>query len=133
MRSVVRAAALTGAVGALLLLTTPASQAAPSAASACITATQTEDYGRGEITVCPQSDGTVRLTGWVEDLKPGGGWLNPDGYCAGWWLQEGGVNGEFGPYVCPHIDPARKPTRTFDTVITPEAPVVGVTLTRFGV
>ncbi|MFC9294936.1 hypothetical protein ACFTWH_23665 [Streptomyces sp. NPDC057011] len=129
MRSVVRAAALTGAVGALLLMTTPASQATSSAASACVTRTETQSYGRGQITVCPQADGTAQLTGWIEDLKPGSGWGTPDGYCVTWWLEEGpGVRGEYGPIICPHFDSARKTIRNFDYVITPAAPVTGAKL-----
>ncbi|NJP82991.1 hypothetical protein HCK01_37975, partial [Streptomyces sp. AA8] len=69
MRRFVRTLALTGATaaaGALTLLTAPAAQAAPADGSACVTAAGTKSFGRGEISMCPQSDGTTRVTGWVE-------------------------------------------------------------------
>ncbi len=130
MRRLVRALALTGAAGALTLLSAPASQAAPSA-SACITASETQSWGRGEISLCPQSDGTTRVTGYVEDLKPGSGWGTPDGACVGWWIEMGAKNGDFGPLVCPHFDRERKVTKTFDYTFKPTAPVTGAKLGTF--
>ncbi|MEU7132144.1 hypothetical protein [Streptomyces sp. NPDC046261] len=130
MRRLVRTLALTGAAGALTLLTAPASQAAPSAASACVTATETQSYGRGEISLCPQSDGTTRVTGWVEDLLPGS-WTAPDGACAGWWVQMGEKNGTIGPMVCPHFSSTHKTVNNFDYTVKFDAPVTGAKLGAF--
>ncbi|MEU5048279.1 hypothetical protein [Streptomyces sp. NPDC021096] len=133
MRRLARALAMTGAVGALTLLSAPASQAAPSASAstaACVTAKQEASFARGEISLCPQSDGTTRVTGYIEDLLPGNGWGTPDGACAGWWI-EMGAKGMIGPMVCPHFDPQHRATKTFDYTFKPEAPVTGAKLNGF--
>lgn len=130
MRHLVRTAALTGVAGALMLLAAPASQAATStsaSAAACITVTEEEAFGRGQITLCPQSDGTTRATGYVEDLKPGSGWGAPDGYCAAWYI-ELTDDFEFGPMVCPHFSSTNKTKKVFDYTFTPASPVTGATL-----
>ncbi|MEV0438723.1 hypothetical protein AB0I84_42965 [Streptomyces spectabilis] len=134
MRRSARTLALTGAtaaVGALALLSAPTAQAAPAAASACVTAADTKSYGRGEISLCPQSDGTTRVTGWVEDLLPGGGWGKPDGRCAGWWIEMGAKGGKIGPLVCPHLTSTHEATYKFDYTFKPEAPVTGARLNAF--
>ncbi|GAB2866295.1 hypothetical protein GCM10027074_37240 [Streptomyces deserti] len=130
MRSLVRAAAMTGVAGALMLLTAPTSHAGPSAASECITVSESEKWGRGEISLCPQSDGTTRVTGYVEDLLPGG-FL--DGYCVGWYFYLGEDEGDFGPMVCPHFSPSQPAKKTFDYEFTPSAPVTGANLNRWGI
>ncbi|WP_411134445.1 hypothetical protein [Streptomyces sp. C10] len=118
----------TGAAAALTLLAAPVSQAAPAAPSAapkCITAKDTKKFGRGEISLCPQSNGTVRAVGYIEDLLPGSGWANPDGYCASWFFDMGPGKGETGPMVCPHFDKDNKTKRTFDFTFKPKARVTG--------
>ncbi|MCD9141265.1 hypothetical protein [Streptomyces albireticuli] len=135
MRRFVRALALTGATaaaGALTLLTAPTAQAAPSDGPACVTAAGTKSFGRGEIAMCPQSDGTTRVTGWVEDLLPGKGWGGtPDGRCAGWWIEIGAKGGMVGPLVCPHFTPSHEATYKFDYTFKPQAPVTGAKLNAF--
>ncbi|CAL9631583.1 hypothetical protein SUDANB176_06097 [Streptomyces sp. enrichment culture] len=132
MKSFVRAVAMTGAAGALVLLTAPTSQSAPSAASECITASEAKTYGRGEISLCPQSDGSTRVTGYVEDLLPGGLGA-PDGYCVGWYIKMGPADGTHGPMACPHFGGPHKPKKEFDYVTTFRLPVTGAVLSRIGV
>jgi len=128
VRSLFHAVAMIGATGALMVLTAPASQAAPLVSAACITASGTETYGRGQISVCPQSDGSTRVTGYVEDLLPGGGWTTPDGYCVAWYIDMGPADGTFGPMVCPHFGGTNKAKEEFDYVVTYPSPVTGAHL-----
>lgn len=136
MRRTVRTLALTAATtaaGTLTLLTAPTAQAAAAPEGpACVTATATKSFGRGEIALCPQSDGTTRVTGWVEDLLPGKGWGGaPDGRCAGWWIEMGAKGGMVGPLVCPHFTPTHETTYKFDYTFKPAAPVTGAKLNAF--
>ncbi|MBB5121851.1 hypothetical protein [Streptomyces eurocidicus] len=134
MRRLARALALTAATaaaGTLTLLTTPAAQATPPGKPACVTAAATKSFGRGEIALCPQNDGTTRVTGWVEDLLPGKGWGTPDGRCAGWWIETGAKGGTVGPLVCPHFTASHETTYRFDYTFTPQAPVTGAKLNAF--
>ncbi|MFH8445690.1 hypothetical protein ACH4D3_31275 [Streptomyces sp. NPDC018026] len=110
MRGILRATALTAAIGALALLPTTAASAAPAgaagpAASGCVTDSETEDFGRGEITVCVE-DGEVRVTGHVEDLKPGGPFNGGDSGCVGWWIDwetASGPDSSTSTLACPHF------------------------------
>ncbi|MFI1971917.1 hypothetical protein BLA24_02085 [Streptomyces cinnamoneus] len=131
MKSLARTAAAAAAAGALTLLAAPASQAAPSAASACVTAADQRSFGRGEISLCPQSDGTTRVTGYVEDLLPGSGWGAPDGRCAGWYLHMGPDDGMIGPIVCPHFSSDHQAKKTFDYAFKPASPVTSASLGAF--
>lgn len=125
MSSLVRAVAAAGVAGALLLVTGPVAQAAPTAAAAaCITVKEEKAFGRGEISLCPQSDGGTRVTGYVEDLLPG--WF-PDGICVAWDIRMG-TSGSYGPTVCPHFNGGNKPRKDFDYVEKFRAPVTGAKL-----
>ncbi|MCW8102745.1 hypothetical protein [Streptomyces tauricus] len=133
MRSLLRAVVMAGATGALMLWTAPNSGAAPSVAAACVTAGGAETYGRGEISLCPLSDGSTHVTGYVEDLLPGGGWGAPDGYCVAWYLDMGAMDGTVGPMVCPHFGGGTQVREEFDFVATYPLPVTGAHLFRAGV
>ncbi|MFF0747387.1 hypothetical protein ACFYVL_44110 [Streptomyces sp. NPDC004111] len=115
------------AAGALMLLTVPAVQAAPTASAACITAKEDRDFGRGEISLCPQSDGSTRVTGFVEDLMPG--WF-PDARCVGWSITMGSTS-DIGPLICPHFSSDPKVRKDFDYVEKFAAPVTGARLGAF--
>ncbi|MGW2332210.1 hypothetical protein ACWC5C_41545 [Streptomyces sp. NPDC001700] len=137
MRRTVRTTAVAAALGAVTLFAAPMAQAAPSAAAAtaepgCITGSEEQAWGRGEIKLCVQSNGKTRVTGYVEDLKPGGGWGAPDGYCVswylGWTLPNGNPGGEFGPIVCPHFTPSHQAKKEFDYEYQPSTPVQTVKL-----
>ncbi|WP_406492497.1 hypothetical protein OHB06_16350 [Streptomyces sp. NBC_01604] len=130
MRSSFRAVAMAGAAGALMLLAAPDSRAA-SAAAACVTASGAETYGRGEISLCPLSDGSTHVTGYIEDLLPGGGWGTPDGYCAAWYIDMGATDGTVGPMACPHFG-GNQAKEVFDHVVTYPSPVTGAHLFRAG-
>lgn len=72
------------------------------------------DFGRGEITVCVE-DGEVRVTGHVEDLKPGGPFNGGDSGCVGWWIDwetASGPDSSTSTLACPHF--TDKPYVEFD-------------------
>ncbi|MEU9286789.1 hypothetical protein AB0D57_19250 [Streptomyces sp. NPDC048275] len=135
MRRFMRTTAVVGVLGTAGLLAIPtasASSAAQTAAAAplCVTDSQTHTYGKGEIRVCIEN-GQARVTGWVEDLLPGGGWGTPDGGCVIWWIRWQTASGEElrgTPMACPHFGgPAYK---EFDYDTTDESvdrPVDGIT------
>lgn len=108
MRGFVRATAIAGALGTAALLAVPTASAASGpavAAPECVTDSQTHKHGRGEIEVCVEN-GQARVTGWVEDLLPGGGWVTPDGGCAIWWITFRTTSGTqlHGSHMaCPHF------------------------------
>ncbi|GAA2637778.1 hypothetical protein SMC26_37840 [Actinomadura fulvescens] len=133
MKSVVRAAA-TIAVGCALLPVTAApsqaapSQAAPSVRADCLTASEAHAFGRGEISVCPQGDGTYRAVGWVEDLLPGdGAFSGPDGGCVTWYLYAAKPWPEtFTTMACPHFSGPAKVQ--INEVVKPTAPLTKAVL-----
>ncbi|RSN56497.1 hypothetical protein DMH12_14405 [Streptomyces sp. WAC 04229] len=107
MRGILRATALTAAIGAAALLPSTAASATPgrAAAQGCVTDSGTEDFGRGEITVCVGDDG-VRVTGHVEDLKPGGPFTGGDSACVAWyitWETASGTASSTSSMACPHF------------------------------
>ncbi|MGN9762090.1 hypothetical protein [Streptomyces sp. SD31] len=107
MRRTLRATAVAGALGAAALLATPTASAAPAEATTadCVTKSDTQDFARGEITVCVE-DGRARVTGHVEDLKPGGPFTGGDSYCVGWtigWETASGSTSSGTPVACPHF------------------------------
>ncbi|MFE0903639.1 hypothetical protein ACFW3Y_10480 [Streptomyces rochei] len=107
MRGILRAAALAGAIGAAALLPPTTASAAPGATAApgCLTDSETEDFGRGEITVCVDGGG-VRVTGYVEDLKPGGPFTGGDSGCVAWsidWQAATGTDSSSSHMACPHF------------------------------
>ncbi|MCA2212806.1 hypothetical protein [Jidongwangia harbinensis] len=128
MRKSFRAAVVVAGVAVSVLATAPIAQAATPAPAACISASEERDWGRGEITACPLGNGRTQLTGWVEDLKPGGGWVTPDGYCVAWWLETGPNDGTHGVVFCPHIVPGGETRRDFDYPVTTARPVTALRL-----
>ncbi|MFD4259386.1 hypothetical protein ACFWR9_17600 [Streptomyces sp. NPDC058534] len=101
MRGILRATALTAAIGAAALLPPTAASATPG----CVTDSETEDFARGEITVCVSDDG-VRVTGHVEDLKPGGPFTGGDSACVAWsidWQTATGATSSSSHMACPHF------------------------------
>ncbi|MEU4146703.1 hypothetical protein [Streptomyces parvulus] len=107
MRRILRTTALTAAVGAAALLPPTAALATPAAGPApgCVTDGESEDFGRGEITVCVTGDG-VRVTGHVEDLAPGGPFTGGDSACVAWyidWRTASGTTSSTSSMACPHI------------------------------
>ncbi|MGA4846181.1 hypothetical protein ACOBQB_07910 [Streptomyces sp. G5(2025)] len=53
-----------------------------------------------------RDDGRARVTGYVEDLLPGGGLGGPDGGCVAWYISyetASGVKSEYSPLVCGHF------------------------------
>lgn len=129
MRTHIRALTAIGIAFASLPLTAAASHAAPPAAG-CVTAAETHDFGRGEVSVCPIGDGTFRATGWIEDLLPGNGWsTGPDGGCVTWYLSSAQQYETFTTTVCPHFgDPAKM---QIDDVVTPDHPITRASLGTF--
>lgn len=94
---------------ALCLAMAPAATAG-TAAPTCVTDSATKAFGRGEISICIEN-GRAHVTGWAEDLKPGG-WL--DGECVAWYMTWETATGDFlsfAPVVCGH---AGGPYETFD-------------------
>ncbi|MDH6214944.1 hypothetical protein [Streptomyces pseudovenezuelae] len=129
MKAPLRVLTMLGITCALLPMTAATSHAAGSTATTdCVTASETRDFGRGEISVCPQGDGTYRATGWVEDLLPGdGAFGGPDGGCVSWALSSAHAYETFTTMACPHFSgPA---TVQIDDVITPAHPITKAQLT----
>ncbi|MFD3513377.1 hypothetical protein [Streptomyces sp. NPDC058657] len=114
MRSLFRAAATTGIAAALTVLAAPVAQAAPPAETPCVTVSTSNTYGRGEISLCPQSDGATRVSGYVEDLKPGWWGETGDATCVGWDIRAGSASVD-DVLVCPHFT-SGSPKRAFDFV-----------------
>ncbi|WP_328561431.1 hypothetical protein [Streptomyces coelicoflavus] len=108
MRGFVRAAAMAGVLGTAAVLAVPTASAASGpreAAPECVTDSQTHTHGRGEIKICVEN-GQARVTGWLEDLLPGGGWGSPDGGCVIWWITYRTASGtelEGSTMACPHF------------------------------
>ncbi|MEU9953645.1 hypothetical protein [Streptomyces sp. NPDC047939] len=112
MSGFIRTATVAGVMGATALLAVPAASATPTAsgttgqaAPECVTDSQTHTYGKGEIKVCVEN-GQARVTGWLEDLLPGGGWGAPDGGCVVWWVTfqtTSGTELEGSVMACPHF------------------------------
>ncbi|MFF3349421.1 hypothetical protein [Streptomyces sp. NPDC002779] len=102
-RRALRTACVAGAVAVAGLAAAP--QAGAAAPASCVTESDTRNFGRGEISLCVDN-GTARVTGWVEDLLPGGGFGTPDGGCVGWyitWQTAAGDELEISPIVCGHF------------------------------
>lgn len=123
-----RLLATTFAAGALavahLAAAPQAGAAAPPTAASCVTGSDSQSFGRGEISVCV-GDGEARVTGWVEDLLPGSGWGAPDGYCASWfitWRTASGQESWVGPTVCGHFGTSDRYDFDFDEVTRPGGP-----------
>ncbi|GAA2520091.1 hypothetical protein ACFW2V_42270 [Streptomyces sp. NPDC058947] len=138
-RRLLRTACVTGAAALAGLVAAPqAGAATPEAAPAsCTTATDTRSFGRGEITVCVGDDGTARVTGWVEDLLPGGGLGGPDGGCVGWWITwqtAGGQELDLSPFVCGHFHNPDRLDFDYDPTTREGGPrnVTGVTQVKLG-
>ncbi|MGW0935090.1 hypothetical protein [Streptomyces sp. NPDC002666] len=111
MSGFIRTATVAGVLGATALLAVPTASAAPTASGSgraapeCVTDSQTHTYGKGEIKVCMEN-GQARVTGWLEDLLPGGGWGAPDGGCVIWWVTfrtTSGTELEGSVMACPHF------------------------------
>ncbi|TQF02727.1 hypothetical protein E6W39_11250 [Kitasatospora acidiphila] len=131
MNRLIRTLAVTGAAGAMALLAVPAQAATTHSATTtgtCTTVNGSNSMGTGQITICPQSDGTSHLTGWLDNPSnsiP----FNPNSGCnPGWWLNEATGGGEIGAqwggnYTSTHY--------TFDDTITPSAPITGATFEVF--
>lgn len=125
MRNLVRFITVVGAVGALVPLSATASQAA----STCVTASNAYNWGVGEISLCPQSDGTYHVTGWTDDLLPGD-WFAPDGACVGWAIYDAkGLSASSG-WNCAQFHPERPTKLAFDYVTTFRAPVTDAKLSK---
>ncbi|MFD0690817.1 hypothetical protein [Actinomadura fibrosa] len=125
----VRALAAAGIAFAALPLTAAASNAAPPAAGGCFSAAETRDFGRGEVTVCPNGGGTYRATGWIEDLLPGdGAFTGPDGACVEWDYFSATQYETHSISVCPHFD--HKTKLQVDEVLKPQYPLTRATLGR---
>lgn len=115
-RRLLRTAPVAGAVAVASLAAAPQAGAATAetTAASCTTKSDTQTFGRGEITLCVEN-GTARVTGWVEDLLPGSGWGAPDGGCVGWyitWQTATGEELEISPIVCGHFQGSDR--RDFD-------------------
>lgn len=125
MNRLVRTLAVTGAAGAMALLTIPAqaATAATTTTETCTTYNGSNSRGTGQITVCPQSGGTYHLTGWLSNPSNAEPWNGNAGCNPAWWLVEG-TSGQFGP----EIVGSSTTYLTFDKVITPRAPITGVRL-----
>ncbi|MFJ8229998.1 hypothetical protein ACIQ9E_08570 [Streptomyces sp. NPDC094448] len=108
MRRFIRSTAIAGVLGTVGLFGVPtASAAAQNASSApvCVTDSRTQTFGKGEISICIEN-GQAQVTGWVEDLLPGSGWVSPDGACVLWWITWKTASGEElrgTPMACPHF------------------------------
>ncbi len=120
-----RVLAIAGVASAVVFSGAAAAQAAPAAAADCLTVSEVDDWAQGEVTFCPQNDGTTRTTGWVEDLKPGGPW---SGQCVEWnaRLANGGTTSI--AWVCLELDDSTY--KEFDYTRTLAAPAVGAYLAR---
>jgi hypothetical protein len=121
--------AVAGAAGAMALVAVPAQAATTAGAAttaACTTYNGSNSMGTGQITICPQSDGTYHLTGWLDNPSNATPW-NPNAGCnPGWWLVEG-TSGQIGPSMWG----SSSTHTTFDTVFTAAAPVTGAELEVF--
>jgi hypothetical protein len=135
MRRFMRTTAVAGVLGTAGLLAMPtayASSVAQTASEAplCVTDSQTYKYGKGEIRICIEN-GQAQVTGWIEDLLPGGGWGSPDGGCVIWWITWKTSSGEEmrgTPLACPHFGgPAYKEFDYHTTDESIDRPVVGIT------
>ncbi|WP_326658296.1 hypothetical protein [Streptomyces sp. NBC_00385] len=111
MSGFIRTATVAGVMGATALLAVPTASATPTASGSgqaapeCVTDSQTHTYGRGEIKICVEN-GQARVTGWLEDLLPGGGWGAPDGGCVTWWVTfrtTSGTELDNSVMACPHF------------------------------
>ncbi|MDQ0937546.1 hypothetical protein [Streptomyces turgidiscabies] len=134
MRQAIRATAIAGVLGTAALLVTPTASAAPDEAH-CVTSSDVQNFGRGEITVCVE-DGRARVAGNIEDLLPGGPFTGGDSYCVGWfirWETASGDTSSSSPVACPHF-PGGKAYIAFDYDATEKThgpkDVTGVTSMR---
>jgi hypothetical protein len=129
-RAGARVLAVAGIAFATMPLTAAASRAAPPSSTDCFTTEESHDFGRGEVTVCPNGDGTYRATGWVEDLLPGdGAFSGPDGGCVTWYLYSATQYENFTTTACPHFGGPAK--LQFDNVVTPDNPITRASLGTF--
>ncbi|MFJ2136187.1 hypothetical protein ACIQWV_36445 [Streptomyces sp. NPDC098085] len=120
------ATALAAVVGAMSLITAPTATAAPTgpARPSCLTNSQEEEWGRGEIKICVEN-GNARVTGYVEDLLPGSGWGEPDGQCVAWyiyWETPSGAWEDYSPGVCGHWAKSPYLKLDYDPTELPEKP-----------
>jgi hypothetical protein len=125
LNRLVRTLAVTGAAGAMALLAVPAeaaTAAGTATTSTCTTYNGSNSMGTGQLTICPQSDGTYHLTGWLDNPANANWWNGNAGCNPIWWLNEG-TGGQYSP----HIPNAETVHLDFDTVITPKAPITGAT------
>jgi hypothetical protein len=124
MNRAIRSAAVAGVSGALLLLAAPASHAATTVGP-CVSATASNARGDGQITVCPQSDGTAHVTGYVENLQA---WTPFDNTSrVAWMINLANNGGSLSPTAAAvYGKPSNKVV--FDYSFTPAAPVTGETL-----
>ncbi|WP_234542805.1 hypothetical protein [Streptomyces shenzhenensis] len=126
MKSLLRSAGLAGVAGALMLLAAPVSQAAATTSStSCVSMSDSKSWGDGQITVCPQSDGSVHVTGYVENLQPWHPW--DEDPCVAWMINLTGGDYSFTPAACPVYNQASNKV-PLDYSFTPTSPVTGATL-----
>ncbi|MFD0689053.1 hypothetical protein [Actinomadura fibrosa] len=135
MKAPTRFLSVIGIACALLPAAAATSYAAPPKEADCVTATETQDYGRGEISLCPQGDGTYHITGWIEDLLPGDGvFTGPDGACVAWYLYAGTEYVGFPPSACPHFHGPTNPAKLqLDVIYKSDAPLTSAKLGRYWV
>jgi hypothetical protein len=127
MKRLTQIAGATGLACALAVALAPASNAAANtgtATGACVNVTDSNAYGQGQISLCPQSDGTVHVTGYLLPL------LHRDWYdlnCISWWIVEG-TGGEMGPTDCPGPVGTTNQKYNFDYTLTPAGTITGAKL-----
>lgn len=120
-------AGATGIACALAVALAPASSAATNsgtATGACVNVSATNAYGQGQISLCPQSDGTVHVTGYLLPLLHSD-WFDQN--CVAWQIVEGSSS-ELGPTDCPGPAGTTTPKATFDYTFTPAAAITGAQL-----
>ncbi|MEU6220848.1 hypothetical protein ABZ845_25590 [Streptomyces sp. NPDC047022] len=126
MKNILRSTALAGVTGALMLLAVPVSHAAATPQSAsCVSVSDAKSWGDGQITVCPQSDGTAHVTGYVENLQPWKPW--DEDPCVAWMINLTGSDYSFTPDACPVYNQTSNKV-TLNYSFKPTSPVTGATL-----
>ena len=124
MNKLSRLAVVLVGAGALVLPTAGVSNAASAhpADAACVVVNDSNAYGTGTISLCPQSDGTTLATGSITPLLHSD-WM--DNNCIAWEVLEGPTHSQLETTVCPGPAGTTNTTTPFDFFFTPEAAVTG--------
>lgn len=124
MNKLIRLAAVFAGAGALALPAAAVSHASTAgpATAACVVVDDTNVYGTGQISLCPQPDGTTHATGTITPLLHSD-WM--DNNCIAWNILEGPTQSQLETTVCPGPAGTAEVTTPFDYYFTPAAAITG--------